>query len=47
MQLTHHRTVVWGDTGLGSRKGVVLAVLLTRKAAVYDVSVPDAPTTRQ
>jgi cell division protein FtsQ len=47
VQLTHHRTVVWGDTGLGSRKGAVLAVLLTRKAAVYDVSVPDAPTTRQ
>jgi cell division protein FtsQ len=47
VQLTHHRTVVWGDTGLGSRKGAVLAVLLTRKAAVYDVSVPDAPTTRK
>jgi cell division protein FtsQ len=46
VQLTHHRTVVWGDTGLGSRKGAVLAVLLTRNAAVYDVSVPDAPTTR-
>jgi len=47
VQLTHHRTVVWGDTGLASRKGAVLAVLLKRKAAVYDVSVPDAPTTRQ
>jgi cell division protein FtsQ len=46
VQLTHHRTVVWGDTGLASRKGAVLAVLLKRKAAVYDVSVPDAPTTR-
>ena len=30
VQLTHHRTVVWGDTGLGSRKGAVLAVLLKR-----------------
>jgi cell division protein FtsQ len=47
VQLTHHRTVVWGDTRLGSRKGAVLAVLLKRKAAVYDVSVPDAPTTRR
>jgi cell division protein FtsQ len=47
VQLTRHRTVIWGDTRLGSRKGAVLVVLLTRKAAVYDVSVPAAPTTRQ
>ena len=46
LQLTRGRTVVWGDPGLGRRKGEVLAVLLTRKAKVYDVSVPDAPTTR-
>jgi hypothetical protein len=25
----------------------VLAVLLTRRAAVYDVSAPDTPTTRK
>jgi cell division protein FtsQ len=47
LQLTHRRTVIWGDTGRGARKGAVLAVLLTRKAASYDVSVPDAPTTRK
>jgi cell division protein FtsQ len=47
LQLTHGRTVVWGDPGLGQRKGAVLAVLLTRRASVYDVSVPDAPTTRK
>jgi cell division protein FtsQ len=46
LQLTHGRTVVWGDPGFGKRKGLVLAVLLTRKASIYDVSVPDAPTTR-
>jgi cell division protein FtsQ len=47
LQLTRGRTVVWGDPGFGRRKGLVLAVLLTRKASVYDVSVPDAPTTRR
>jgi len=47
LQLTRGRTVIWGDTSQGPRKGAVLAVLLTRKADVYDVSVPDAPTTRK
>jgi cell division protein FtsQ len=46
LQLTRGRTVVWGDPGFGKRKGLVLAVLLTRKANIYDVSVPDAPITR-
>jgi LacI family transcriptional regulator len=46
-QLTHGRSVVWGDATFGRRKGLVLAVLLTRKASIYDVSVPDAPTTRR
>jgi cell division protein FtsQ len=46
LQLTRGRTVVWGDPGFGKRKGLVLAVLLSRKASIYDVSVPDAPTTR-
>ena len=45
-QLTRGRKVVWGDPTLGRRKGLVLAVLLTRKASIYDVSVPDTPTTR-
>jgi cell division protein FtsQ len=47
LQLTRGRQVVWGDATFGRRKGLVLAVLLSRKARVYDVSVPDAPTTRQ
>ena len=29
------------------QSGAVLAVLLSRKARIYDVSVPDAPTTRK
>jgi len=45
--LTRGRTVVWGDTQRGTRKAAVLAVLLTRKASVYDVSAPDIPTTRR
>lgn len=45
--LTHGRTVVWGSAERGGRKAAVLAVLLTRKASVYDVSAPDAPTTRR
>jgi cell division protein FtsQ len=45
LELTRGRAVVWGDPSLGTRKGQVLAVLLTRKAHTYDVSVPDAPTT--
>ena len=46
MQLTRGRIVVWGSTERGERKAAVLAVLLARKARVYDVSAPDAPTTR-
>jgi cell division protein FtsQ len=45
--LTHGRTVVWGSAERGERKAAVLAVLLDRKASVYDVSAPDAPTTRR
>jgi cell division protein FtsQ len=44
--LSRHRTVLWGSVDRGARKAAVLAVLVTRKAAVYDVSAPDAPTTR-
>jgi cell division protein FtsQ len=45
--LSHHRTVLWGSVDRGARKAAVLAVLVTRKAAIYDVSAPDAPTTRK
>jgi cell division protein FtsQ len=45
LHLTHDRTVVWGSPQRTQRKAAVLAVLMTRKAAVYDVSAPDNPTT--
>jgi cell division protein FtsQ len=45
LQLSKGRTVVWGSAERSARKAAVLAVLLTRKAGVYDVSAPDAPTT--
>lgn len=47
MRLTRARTVVWGSTERAQRKAAVLAVLLSRKASVYDVSAPDIPTTRR
>lgn len=47
LQLTRGRTVVWGGAERGRRKGAVLSVLLDRRAAVYDVSAPDTPTTRR
>ena len=40
------RTVVWGSVARSARKAVVLAALLKYPAKVYDVSAPDAPTTR-
>ena len=46
LRLTRGRTVLWGSTERGARKAAVLAVLISRKAQVYDVSAPDAPTTR-
>ena len=45
LQLSKDRTVVWGSAERSARKAAVLAVLLTRRASVYDVSAPDAPTT--
>lgn len=45
MRLARGRTVVWGSTDRAQRKASVLAVLLSRKASVYDVSAPDIPTT--
>jgi cell division protein FtsQ len=47
LRLTRGRTVLWGSTERGARKAAVLAVLLSRKAQVYDVSAPDTPTTRR
>jgi cell division protein FtsQ len=38
--------VRWGSAEDSARKAVVLAALLPRKAAVYDVSAPDLPTTK-
>jgi cell division protein FtsQ len=46
LRLTRGRTVLWGSTERGARKAAVLAVLISRKAQVYDVSAPDTPTTR-
>jgi len=47
VRLSRDRTVVWGSSERAQRKAAVLAVLLTRKARVYDVSAPDTPTTRR
>jgi len=47
MRLIKGRSVVWGGPGRAARKASVLAVLLSRKASVYDVSAPDFPTTRR
>lgn len=38
-------TVRWGSSADGDFKAQVLAALLNRKAAVYDVSAPEIPTT--
>jgi cell division protein FtsQ len=38
-------TVRWGDSSQGAIKAEVLAALMKRPAAVYDVSAPYAPTT--
>jgi cell division protein FtsQ len=47
LRLTRGRTVVWGSPERGERKAAVLSALLPRRAVVYDVSAPDAPTTRR
>ena len=47
LRLSRGRSVMWGSTERGDRKADVLAVLLSRKASVYDVSAPDTPTTRK
>jgi cell division protein FtsQ len=46
LELSGKRTVVWGSAADSDRKAAVLDVLLGQvKASVYDVSVPDQPTT--
>jgi cell division protein FtsQ len=41
-----HRTVLWGGAEEPARKAAVLAALLQEtKARIYDVSVPETPTT--
>ena len=47
LQLRRGRTVQWGSVERSDRKAAVLAVLLSRKAKVYDVTAPDSPTTRR
>jgi cell division protein FtsQ len=47
LELAEGRTVVWGSSDDGARKLEVLDSLLGIKAARYDVSAPDQPTTRQ
>ena len=45
-ELRDGRTVHWGGADRSARKLVVLQALLKHPADVYDVSAPDAPTTR-
>jgi cell division protein FtsQ len=48
LRLTGHSVVRWGSADDTTRKVQVLTVLLDQvKAAVYDVSVPEQPTTRR
>lgn len=47
LSLADGREVEWGSADESARKVQVLAVLLKQKAAVYDVSVPELPTTRR
>jgi cell division septal protein FtsQ len=46
LALTGDRIVVWGGAERSQRKAVVLSALMSQPATVYDVSAPDAPTTR-
>jgi len=46
LSLADGRSVRWGSADESQRKVQVLAVLLKQKASVYDVSVPEQPTTR-
>ncbi|PSL58024.1 cell division protein FtsQ [Saccharothrix carnea] len=44
LALTAGREARWGSSADTSRKAAVLAVLLTRKGTVFDVSSPELPT---
>ncbi len=46
LTLADGRSVRWGSADESQRKVQVLAILLKQKASVYDVSVPEQPTTR-
>ncbi len=46
LYLADGRSVRWGSAAESQRKVEVLAILLKQKAAVYDVSAPEQPTTR-
>lgn len=46
LRLEDGREVRWGSASESARKAAVLAVLLTRQAKMYDVSVPSHPATR-
>ena len=43
--LRGNREVMWGSAAESDRKAMVLLLLLKRPATVYDVSVPEQPTT--
>lgn len=47
LALDDGREVKWGSAEESDRKVEVLAVLLEQRASVYDVSVPEQPTTRR
>lgn len=45
VHLRDGRTIVWGSASDSDQKNRVLSALLSVKARVYDVTVPDLPTT--
>ncbi|MEP6667303.1 MAG: FtsQ-type POTRA domain-containing protein, partial [Nocardioidaceae bacterium] len=47
LMLRDGREIVWGSAAESDRKVKVLAILLHQKARVYDVSVPEQPTTQR
>ena len=46
LSLSSGAVVVWGGPERAGDKAAALAALISRPAKVYDVSVPDTPTTR-
>ncbi len=45
--LSGGRRVVWGGSADAARKAAVLTALIRQPGPVYDISAPDAPTTRK